>query len=121
MIKGIGSDLIRIERLRRPLGKPHFVERVFTGAERALLAASGDPVTFAAGRWAAKEAVAKALGGGFAGCPPGAISVERGDRGEPVVRFVGASPLAPGDRVLVTLTHEGDYAADFAVVEGGNP
>ena len=42
------------------------------------MALAGDPVTFAAGRWAAKEAVAKALGTGFAGCPPAAVSVEQG-------------------------------------------
>jgi len=120
MIRGIGSDLVRIERFRRPLTKLHFVERIFTEEERKLLETSGDPVTFAAGRWAAKEAVVKALGTGFAGCEPGEISIERSERGVPVVRLLGKAEtlLNPGEKIWVTITHEKDYAAAFAVLEG---
>ena len=120
MIRGIGCDLVKIERFKRPLEKEHFVERIFTEAERKLLAESADSVTFAAGRWAAKEAVAKALGTGFAGCEPGEISVERDERGAPQVRLLGkaAALLSQGERILITITHEKDYAAAFAVREG---
>lgn len=120
MIKGIGCDLVRIARLRRPLNNPRFVARIFTEEERRLMALAGDPVCFAAGRWAAKEAVAKALGTGFSGCPPAAVSVEQGPQGEPVVRL-GACAAAAGDRIHITISHEGEYAAAFAVVEGGCP
>ena len=120
MIRGIGCDMVKIERLKRPLEKEHFVERVFTEAERELLQSCADQATFAAGRWAAKEAVVKALGTGFAGCNPGDISVERNERGAPVVRFLGkaASLLKDGERIHITITHEREYAAAFAVWEG---
>ena len=120
MIRGIGSDLVRIERFKRPLTQEHFLERIFTEEERKLLKESGDPVTFAAGRWAAKEAVVKALGTGFVGCEPGEISIERNERGAPGVHLLGtaAQLLMPGERILVTITHEKDYAAAFAVLEG---
>ena len=120
MIRGIGCDLVKIERLKRPLEKEHFVERVFTEEERKILKVSGDPATFDAGRWAAKEAVVKALGTGFSGCNPGDISVERDERGAPVVRFLGKaeSILKMGERIHVTITHEKEYAVAFAVWEG---
>ncbi|MFR1758422.1 MAG: holo-ACP synthase [Christensenellaceae bacterium] len=121
MIKGIGCDLVRIARLQRPLGNPRFVARIFTGEEQRLMALAGDPVTFAAGRWAAKEAVAKALGTGFAGCPPAAVSVEQGPGGEPLVRLAPCAAAAAGDRIHITISHDGEYAAAFAVVEGGCP
>ncbi len=120
MIKGIGCDLVRIARLKRPLDNPRFVVRIFTQEERRLMAQASDPVTFAAGRWAAKEAVAKAMGTGFAGCPPSAISVEQGPGGEPVVRLAACAAVK-GDRIHITISHEGEYAAAFAVVEGGCP
>ena len=121
MIKGIGCDLVRIDRLRRPLNSPRFVARIFTEEEQRLMALAGDPVAFAAGRWAAKEAVVKALGTGFAGCPPAAVSVEQGPQGEPVVRLGVCAAAAAGDRIHITISHEGEYAAAFAVVEGGCP
>ena len=120
MIRGIGCDMAKIERFRRPLEKEHFIERIFTEKERKLLEQSGDPVIFAAGRWAAKEAVAKALGTGFSGCEPSEISVERDENGAPVIRLLGkaAQRLHPGDRIWVSITHEKEYAAAFAVWEG---
>ena len=120
MIRGIGCDMAKIERFRRPLEKEHFIERIFTEKERILLEQSGDPVIFAAGRWAAKEAVAKALGTGFSGCEPSEISVERDENGAPVIRLLGkaAQRLHPGDRIWVSITQEKEYAAAFADWEG---
>ena len=120
MIKGIGCDIIRAERLARPLESAHFVERIYTEAERKLLEAPGTRLMTAAGRWAAKEAVAKALGVGITGCPPENVSVERSASGAPVVRLSGAAAalLAPGDRIHLSISHDGDYAMAYAVWEG---
>ena len=68
MASGIGIDLLEIERLERALARhPRLAERVFTDSEREYAAARARPGRHLAARFAAKEAVVKALGlsGGF--------------------------------------------------------
>jgi len=68
MIYGIGVDVLqlaRIERCYQRFGE-HFVERLLMPAERAQLARTRRPERFLAMRFAAKEAVVKAMGTGFA-------------------------------------------------------
>ena len=68
MASGVGIDLLEIERLERALERhPRLAERVFTAAERDYAAARARPGRHLAARFAAKEAVVKALGlsGGF--------------------------------------------------------
>ena len=64
---GIGVDLCAVSRMERAIAKEHFLNRVFTEGERAYLQSRGRSVgQSAAAMFAAKEAVAKALGTGFA-------------------------------------------------------
>ena len=68
MAAGIGIDLLEIDRLERALERhPRLAERVFTEDERDYAAARARPGRHLAARFAAKEAVVKALGlsGGF--------------------------------------------------------
>ncbi len=63
----VGVDLIEIARIRRALERyPSFRERCFTDAERAYCDSRPNPAESYAGRFAAKEAVGKALGFGVA-------------------------------------------------------
>lgn len=66
-IVGHGVDLVEIQSLKRTLSLPgdHFVQRCFTSAEQAQLGEGVDRVQRLAGRFAAKEAVAKAFGLGW--------------------------------------------------------
>jgi holo-[acyl-carrier protein] synthase len=68
MIYGIGIDVLKAERIERVHQKygEHFVERLLMPAEREQLARTARPVRFLAMRFAAKEAIVKALGTGFA-------------------------------------------------------
>ena len=68
MIMGIGIDLVEIHRMKKALERPSFVERVFTPAEQAYCEGRGrqNAASYAV-RFAAKEAVMKALGTGLAG------------------------------------------------------
>ena len=62
-MKGIGLDLLEIDRLERALSRrPRLAERLFTDAERAFAAERAEPARHLAARFCAKEAVAKALG-----------------------------------------------------------
>ena len=86
MITGIGTDLIEVSRIKKAAERPAFFERVYTEKERELIAAR--PAR-AAGNFAAKEAVAKALGCGFAGIAPAEIEVLRQESGLPYVVLHG--------------------------------
>src|SRR3954447_3268713 len=121
---GIGIDLLEIERLERALRRhPRLAERVFTEDERAYAAARARPGRHLAARFAAKEAVVKALGlsGGFAlreGAIVGGLRPARGRVGggsPPTVRLSGhAAEAAAGERIEISLTHSRDFAAAVA-------
>ena len=67
MIKGIGNDIIEIKRVRKAIkehGQP-FLDRVYTKKEQEYCLSQKDPYPRFAGRFAAKEAIVKALGWGF--------------------------------------------------------
>ena len=125
-IVGVGVDLCQVARMERACERPHFVERVFTEGERAYLEARGKGrAQSAAAMFAAKEAVAKALGTGFSrGVMPGQIEVTHGESGAPGVTLHGAAQARlcelGGARVMLSLSHEGDMAAAFAVMVSGD-
>lgn len=116
MSSGVGIDLLEIDRLERALQRyPRLAERVFTPAEREYALARARPGRHLAARFAAKEAVVKALGlsGGFG---LGEIEVMAGE--PPTIRLTGrAAEAAAGSRVGVSLTHSRDFAAAVAIVE----
>ena len=63
---GLGVDIVEIDRMRTILARtPSFREKVFSDAERAYCDATANPAVHYATRFAAKEAVVKALGTGF--------------------------------------------------------
>jgi holo-[acyl-carrier protein] synthase len=112
----LGIDLLEIERLERALERhPRLAERVFTGAERDYAAARARPGRHLAARFAAKEAVVKALGlsGGF-----GLRDIEIVAGEPPAVSLSGrAAEAAGGERVEISLTHSRDFAAAVAIVD----
>jgi holo-[acyl-carrier protein] synthase len=116
---GIGIDLLEIERLERALERyPRLEARLFTDGERAYAAARRRPARHLAARFAAKEAVVKALGSrGFA---PREIEIEAGE--PPRVRLSGRTAGLAAERGLsiqVSLTHGRDHAAAVALAEHG--
>ena len=123
MIVGIGVDLCEIERMRRAVDRPRFLERVFTEAEARRLREASDirRAEIAAGLFAAKEAVSKALGTGFAGFGPGDIEITPDPAGRPVCALHGGALdrlTALGAGVpWVSITHEKGMAAAVAVIE----
>lgn len=117
---GIGCDLVRMARLERMLQSDYALRRILTPAEQAALRQAGQPLQWLAGRWAAKEAVAKALGCGLQGCPPQDVEILPDERGKPCVRLTGKARQAAGDRqVEVSISHDGDYALAYAVAISG--
>ena len=121
---GVGVDLCGVARIERAIEKEHFYERVFTPAERAYLNQKGKGrAQSAAAMFAAKEAVAKALGTGFSGgVMPWNISVVHDEKGVPGAELTGAAKARMeqmgGAGVMLSLSHEGGNAIAFAVIGG---
>ena len=121
---GVGVDLCGVARIERAIEKEHFYERVFTPEERAYLDLKGKGrAQSAAAMFAAKEAVAKALGTGFSGgVMPWNISVVHNEKGAPAAELTGAAKerleQIGGAGVQISLSHEGDSAIAFAVIGG---
>ncbi|MDA8287638.1 MAG: holo-ACP synthase [Actinomycetota bacterium] len=87
---GIGLDLVEIERFRAVLDRrPRIAERLFCEHERAAAARRADPVPSLAARFAAKEAVMKALGVGLGAFDFAEVCVHRLESGAPRLELTG--------------------------------
>ncbi|MFN2377583.1 MAG: holo-ACP synthase [Candidatus Binatia bacterium] len=123
---GIGIDAVSIARMRRAVGAGErgrrFVARVFTDGERRTCEARRDPAEAFAARFAAKEAVMKALGADGIAFAFRDIEVVRGSGGAPSVLLHGrvavrAAELGTGS-IHLSLTHDEPLALASVVVEG---
>jgi holo-[acyl-carrier protein] synthase len=113
---GVGIDLLEIDRLERALARhPRLAERLFTDGERAYAASRPRPAQHLAGRFCAKESVAKALGlpaWNFRDVEVVATG------GPPEVRLHGAAAeraRALGVHVSISITHSRQNAAAVAI------
>jgi holo-[acyl-carrier protein] synthase len=117
---GIGTDLVEVERFRTVLARtPTLADRVFTPDERAYADRKRDPIERYAVRWAAKEAVMKALGVGLGEVDFHDIEVVRAESGEPSVLLRGRAAKVAAERGvtrwLLTMTHTDSAAHAIAV------
>jgi holo-[acyl-carrier protein] synthase len=121
MIVGVGLDVCSIERMKRALERhgDRFFARICSEREREDLAGR-DPATALAGRFAAKEAFAKALDGA-----PGVgwheVEVRRAPNGRPRLELHGNAlamvTKAHVERWHVTITHDAGIAAAVVILE----
>lgn len=125
MIKGVGADLIRVARLEKAVRRSgqRFLERVFASEELQYCQGKKNPFPHLAVRFAAKEAILKALGTGWGlGLGWKEVLIYHDEEGRPRVRLEGkaqerAQKMGVAD-ILISLSHEGDYALAFAVAQG---
>jgi holo-[acyl-carrier protein] synthase len=121
-IVGIGVDVVEVDRVRRLLERyPTFPPRVFTPSEREYCDAKANRATCYAGRWAAREACRKALGG-VRRMRWHDVRVERAPSGAPRLALEGpvrerADRLGVSE-VLISFTHERSIATAFAIAVG---
>ncbi len=125
-ILGIGTDLCAVDRIEKAVEREHFLRRIYTEQEQKYLSSRGKGAPeSAAAMFAAKEAVAKALGTGFSeGVMPEQIEVCHGVKGAPFIRLSGCAEECflrmGGKKILVSLSHEKEYASAFVTIVGGN-
>jgi holo-[acyl-carrier protein] synthase len=123
-VRGIGIDLVPIARMRQVMERwqERFVSRVFTPEEIAYCRSRKDPAPHFAARFAAKEAGLKALGTGLRlGVSWRELEVRRERGGPPVLVLRGRSreiarQRQGADRMLLALSHDGDYAIAQAML-----
>lgn len=114
MITGVGTDIIEVNRIDRALKRrKSFISRVFTAAEQEYCSSGGDRSQRFAGRFAAKEAVAKSLGTSLSWLD---VEILADERGKPIVKLLnGAAVAGDGCRVMVSISHCREYAVAYAV------
>ena len=120
-LAGIGVDMLEIARMQHALDeKPYFIRRLFTEDERMYCEHTARPAEHYAGRFAAREAVLKALGLGFGnGVGIGDVSVVRDDSGRPRVLLAGRAAEVAREQgvreVALSISHTHDVAVANAV------
>ena len=122
---GLGVDIVEIARMRAILARtPNFRERVFSEEERAYCDGTASPEVHFATRFAAKEAVVKALGTGFSrGIGVRDIEVRRNAKGRPYVVLSGRAKEIAREQgvrelpVSLSFTHAEAVACAMAITE----
>ncbi|MBR2758432.1 MAG: holo-ACP synthase [Exiguobacterium sp.] len=114
MIVGIGVDTVELDRMARSMKQPRFLKRLLTDAEYELSQQYPHPrqIEFVSGRFAAKEAYAKAIGTGIAhGLSWRHIEILPDETGRPVM----TAPFA--GKIHVSISHSQTYAIAQVILE----
>jgi len=122
MITGIGNDIIEICRIEKAIERhgETFLNKIFTADEQAYCNGFADSCGNYAGRFAAKEAIVKALGSGFQhGITWLDIEIQKDPLGKPIVCFSDKIISMFGDvNCLLSISHCRSYATAMAVICG---
>jgi holo-[acyl-carrier protein] synthase len=125
VVVGVGVDVVDIERFRGVLARtPALRERLFTDAEHAYVAPRLDPIPSLAARFAAREAVMKALGLGLGAFGFHEVSVHVANGGAPSLIVTGRAAELAAERGVsalhLSLSHDGPVAIAVVVADAGD-
>lgn len=116
----IGVDIVSVERIAA-LDLSAFTDKVCTPAEKEYIFSKVGRTECAAGVFAAKEAVVKALGCGFTGkVTYKQVEVAHDEKGAPFLRLHGEAERLLAERgkeIFLSVSHDGGYAVAFAVIK----
>jgi holo-[acyl-carrier protein] synthase len=117
----VGVDIIEIERIEAALRRhgERFLQRVYTPTEQAYCRGR---VPELAARFAAKEAISKALGTGMRGIAWQEMEILGDERGKPLVHLHGRAKARAEElglsKFAISLSHSRDYAVAFVMAAG---
>ncbi|CAG7839482.1 4'-phosphopantetheinyl transferase [Clostridium novyi B str. ATCC 27606] len=122
MIIGIGTDIVEIERIEKAINRNlNFINKLFTKNEIEYFKSRNMRSEFIAGRFAAKEAVSKALGTGFRGFEFKDIEIENNILGKPMVNLKGKAKKMDKKwgnyKIHLSISHGRENAIAYAVLE----
>jgi len=121
-LKGIGVDIIEIERIQHTIKRhPRFLAKHFTKAENQLFENKNNRAETIAGNFCAKEAVAKALGTGFRQFQLQDIEILRNELGQPYIQLYGGAKdrkkALQIEKIWVSISHCQEYAIAYVITE----
>jgi holo-[acyl-carrier protein] synthase len=121
----IGTDICSVQRIEKTYARfgKRFAQRILTDAEeRYVFSRTRNSAQRFAARFAAKEAMSKALGTGWNGIGWKEVEVTRSPSGEPGIRLHGRAAILAKKlgltHIEVTLSHEREFATAFVVAYG---
>ena len=124
MIIGCGIDLVSIKRIENIVRRwgDNFICRIFTPLEQEYCEKKGNKYQSYAGKFAAKEALLKALGLGLRGVNWKEIEVINDNLGQPIIktsgRLKGITSNKKVDKYFLTISHTKEYALAEVILEG---
>ena len=122
MILGIGVDIIEIERISKAVNRnKRFLEKVLDKKEIEYLQSRNMRMEYIAGRFAAKEAVSKALGTGFKNFGPKDICIFNSESGKPNAILKGNAKTYAENfgkyKIHLSISHSYKDAIAYAILE----
>lgn len=114
MIIAVGVDIVEVARIEEAMKNLRFLERILTPSELKL----ATNVQFVAGRWAVKEAVAKAVSVRLTWQD---VEILPDENGRPTAHVKNASFNSETDRLHVSISHERGHAVGLAIFESVSP
>ena len=124
MIIGCGIDIVKIERIEKIINKwgASFTNRIFTHLERQYCEKKKNGYPSYAGRFAAKEALLKALGLGLNGVSWKDAEVVNNQFGQPFLKLDGKLKKIVSEKkigkIFLTISHTNEYAVAQVILEG---
>ncbi|WP_010098111.1 holo-ACP synthase [Ornithinibacillus scapharcae] len=116
MIKGIGIDIIELNRIKESIKNDRFIDRILTDVEKqkyTSIQSDQRKIEYIAGRFAAKEAFSKAMGTGIGKLSFQDIEVLNDGKGAPYIKV----SLEERMNIFVSITHSREYAVAQVVLE----
>lgn len=121
MIRGIGNDIIEIDRVAKAIQNKRFISKYFSNKEIEMFNVRKNNVETIAGNFAVKEAVSKVLGTGFRGINIKDIEVLRDEYGKPYVNLKNTAQIIKEDlkinSIHVSISHCKNYVSAVAIGE----
>lgn len=117
-IYGIGTDIIEIERIKEAINRTSaFKTKVYSKKEIEYIEKKKNPYASYAGRFAAKEAVSKALGTGVRGFSLSDIEILNDNLGKPIVYLYNeVKKVAQNLKIQISISHSRDYAVSTVII-----
>ncbi|MCG8345735.1 MAG: holo-ACP synthase [Chlorobiales bacterium] len=116
----VGVDIVDIRRIRRSYERygEKFLRRVLTEHEISYCKTKKDMMPSVAARFAAKEAVSKAIGSGMSrGFSWKSVEVVNDKKGKPLLKVLDSQFGIADEQIRVSLSHSGDYAVAFVLLD----
>ncbi|MEW6088809.1 MAG: holo-ACP synthase [bacterium] len=121
MIHSIGTDIVEVKRIKNSIKNKNFITKIFTDSEIEYCGKKRNYFINYAGRFAAKEAIAKLFGENIKPVIYREIEIKNGKNGEPRVTLSGGTKLFAKKlgfkKFLISISHTENYAVAMAIGE----